>query len=223
MQPHVTLDSFDTPEGRPVSLHRQGTDFYIRIDGEELMSTRRRSSEIALAKMACRPWAQAGAPAVLIGGLGLGFTVAAALEVLPESARVEVAEIFPQIVRWNREHPDDFGKPLTDTRVRVHERDVCDVVAQASPGTYAAIMLDVDNGPEASSLESNGRLYTTAGLRRLRRALAPRGILAVWSAAPDREFARRMSRERFETTVETVRAHRSKSSRHTIFLGRRTG
>lgn len=219
MQPFVTVDSFETPEGRRMSLHRRGDAFYVRIGGEELMSTRRHDSELALARLACRPLAQAAAPAVLIGGLGLGFTVGAALEILPGTARIDVAEVFPRIVRWSREHSEGFGKPLTDPRVRVLERDVCDVVAEAPAGGYAAILLDVDNGPEASSLADNARLYTSPGLQRLRRALAPGGRLAIWSADPDPAFVARLGREGFEADAVSVYAHGRKGTRHTIFLG----
>lgn len=219
MQPFETLDSFTIPDGRRMSLNRQGDAFYVRIGGEELMSTRRHGSEVALAELACGPFAEHPAATVLIGGLGLGFTVAAALEILPADARIVVAEIFPQVVRWNREHPDDFGRPLADPRVEVLERDVCDVVADSPPDRYAAIMLDVDNGPEASSLESNARLYTPPGLQRIVRALQPNGRLAIWSADPDPAFADRLRRQGFETEVATVPAHGRKGTRHTIFVG----
>lgn len=203
-----------------MSLHRQGRDFYIRVDNEELMSTRRRDSEAALAELACRPYAERSGVTVLIGGLGLGFTLAAALEILPADARVEVAEVFPAIVRWNREHPQAFGRPITDRRVDVLERDVCDVIAEARPGRWTAIMLDVDNGPEASSLESNARLYTPDGLRRIRRALEPDGRLAIWSADPDPRFESRLRQQGFENEAVSVPAHGRKGTRHTVFVGR---
>lgn len=220
MQPFETLDSFETPDGRRMSLHRRGDAFYVRIGHEELMSTRRHDSETALARLACRPAAGRKAPVVLIGGLGLGFSVAAALDVLPAAATVEVAEVFPQIVQWNRDHPEGFGKPITDSRVRVLLADVVDVIAQVDRGRYDAIMLDVDNGPEASSLASNERLYTRAGLDRIRRALAPDARLAIWSAYPDPSFAARLQRLGWEVEPRTIRAHGGKGSRHTIFLAR---
>ncbi len=220
MRPFETLASVTTPDGRRLTLHRRDGDFFINLDGDELMSSRAHGSETALAELTCRDLPNVRCPRVLIGGLGLGFTLRAALETLPRTAEVIVAELFPCVVEWHRRYLADLGKPLEDPRVRVIERDVVDLLGDSSPAPYQVILLDVDNGPSAWCQDSNRRLYDRRGLARIRRSLAPGGVLAVWSAQPDPTFVKRLQQCGFGARTETVRARGRKGSRHTIFLAR---
>jgi spermidine synthase len=220
MRPFHTLASVTTPDGRRLTLHRRETDFFIHLDGEELMSSRAYGSEAALAELACRDLAQVRRPRVLIGGLGLGYTLRAALQVLPGTAEVIVAEVFPCVVDWNRRYLADLGGPLEDPRVRVVERDVVDLLGDTRQTPYQVILLDVDNGPAAWCQDSNRRLYDRRGLERIRRSLAPGGVLAVWSAQADPVFVKRLRQCGFAARAETARASGRKGSRHTIFLAR---
>ena len=213
------VDCVSTADGHKLELYRRHGDFYVYLDGQELMSSRMRSSEEALGRLACR--GSRPGSRVLIGGLGLGFTLQAALGELPRQSEVVVAELFPCVAAWHRDYLGEFGAPIRDPRVRaVVERDV---YALASPGSkpWNAIVLDTDNGPEAPCVESNRKLYTQRGIERLRDSLVPGGLLAVWSAGPDSAFIKRLGKAGFEVRTETVRAHRGKGPRHTIFLARK--
>jgi spermidine synthase len=170
-------------------LRRRGGIYEIRCDGWDLMSNRAHHSEQMLARLACA--GLAGAPRVLIGGLGMGYTLRATLDALPAAARVSVAEMFAQVVDWNRGPLAALaGRPLDDARVTVCRADVAALLDGAA---FDAILLDVDNGPDAAMLAGNAALYTTEGLRGLRAALRPGGRLAVWSADPSPGFEARMS------------------------------
>jgi len=219
MQPYELLDSFTTPDGREMTLYQQGDDLFVNFDGRELMSTRTHRSECTLAQVACREIAANKAPRVLIGGLGLSYTVRAALDVLGPDARIVVAEVYAGIVKWNREHAERLGSVLDDPRVEIRPTDVFDVLAEKN--SFNAIMLDVDNGPIAETLESNARLYDHRGLRRLRSALTRDGLLAVWSAHDDNPFKHRLNAAGFgEVRAENVRTGKGKGARHIIFHGR---
>jgi len=218
MRPFETLDTFTTPEGRRLTLHHRDGDYFIDLDGHELMSTRSPGSEKELATLACQHLAGAKKARVLIGGLGLGFTLRAALEVLPEGAEVLVAEMFPCIVGWHATHLCDLGVPLTDRRVRVCEGDVQELLGGPDGDRYDAIMLDVDNGPDATCLDANAGLYDDVGIALIAAALTQRGVLAVWSAHPDPAFEKRLRRGGFRARAETVRSRGRKGNRHTIFV-----
>jgi spermidine synthase len=223
MRPFETLETFTTPDGHRLSLHRRGGDFFIDLDGHELMSTRVHGSESALAELACARLPPAGrrrTRRVLIGGLGLGFTLVAALKALPENAEVVVAEVFPCVVEWHRRHLQALGVPLDDPRLRVHVGDVGGLLDAGPAGRYDAVLLDTDNGPAATCLAANASLYDDAGIERIRRSLGPGGILAVWSAHPDARFEKRLRRHGFAVATETVRGHRGKGARHVIFLAK---
>ncbi len=220
MRPFETLANVTTPDGRRLTLHRHDRDFFIQLDGNELMSSRAHGSEVALAKLACRELPDAKRHRILIGGLGLGYTLRAALDVLPKRAEVVLAEIFPCVVAWNRLHLADLGRPLEDPRVRVHEQDVRALLGDSCGHPYHAILLDVDNGPSAWCLEANHRLYDRDGLARIKRSLTPGGVLAVWSTHRDPAFVKRLRQCGFTVRTETVRARGRKGSRHTIFLAR---
>jgi spermidine synthase len=158
---------------------------------------------------------------VLIGGLGMGYTLAAALRALPRTAEVVVAELVPAIVAWNRELLADLaGRPLDDARVSVREADVADVL-RASDAAFDAILLDVDNGPDGLTRSANQQLYAAAGLAAAFRALRAGGVLGVWSVAADAAFTRRLHAQGFAAEAEAVRARTGKGGRHTLWLARR--
>ena len=217
------LDRVETPDGEELVLVRRGDVYTLRLGGWELMSSRAHGSEQALAEIPLALLKGAGRtqPRVLVGGLGMGFTLRALLDALPESGgEVVVAEVFPAVVAWNRGPLAQLaGEPLEDPRVTVVEEDVAAVI-ERSRDRFDLFLLDVDNGPAALSLASNRRLYGAAGLTAIRRALADRGVLAVWSADPAPEFLKVLRRAGFEVTTETVRAHRGKGLHHTLFLAR---
>jgi spermidine synthase len=221
MIPWKNIDSARLPDGGgEISLHRRGDEFSIRVDGLELMNSLSHESEDALGRFACSKIADRAEPRVLIGGLGMGFTLASALRQLGPRARVTIAEIVPSVVAWNREHLSELaGRPLEDERVAVREEDVA-LILKRERGAYDAIVLDVDNGPEGFTQRGNSWLYSRDGLNASHSALRPRGVLAVWSVAPDDLFTKRLRRSGFE--VEEVRMRskgRHGSARHTIWLG----
>ena len=218
MKSFETLDRFVTPEGQELTFHRRDGDYFVYLDGEELMSSRAPGSERALAELACA--GLEGRPRVLIGGLGLGFTLRAALDVLPGGAEVVVAELFAKVIEWNRTWLAGLqGGALTDRRTRIEHADVWELVESGAP--WNAILLDVDNGPEAWCFEPNRRLYGRAGLARIRAALAPRGVVAFWAAQADPRFLKTLRKSGFEARSHTVRARRGRGARHTVFVARR--
>lgn len=217
----IFLDRLRTPDGHELTLHQRDGDFFINIDGEQLMSTRRSGSESALAQLACAGLEKAEKPRVLIGGLGLGYTLRATLETLPKRAEVVVAELFPEVVAWNRGHLAHLqSEALDDTRTEIAVGDVWDILGQRGP--WHAVMLDVDNGPgkAANCMARNRRLYVRSGFERLRRSLVPGGQLGVWSADPDPTYVRQLQRFGFTVRTERPPEHGSKGKRHTIFLAR---
>ena len=231
MQPWVHLGQATTPGGDTLRLARRGHEFSIKLGGgTELMNSRLSGSEEALATLVIERLAAAGnaAPRLMIGGLGMGFTLRAAQVATGPEARFQVVEIVPQIVEWARGPMSElFGESLADPRAEVVVADVGARIRAAAGAEAAAdrgdgILLDVDNGPEGLTRPGNNGLYTEAGLAAARQALAPGGILAVWSAFPDGNFGRRIGRAGFEVETLTVRAGRTgKGARHTIWLGRR--
>jgi spermidine synthase len=214
------IDSTPVPDGsEELLLYQRSDEFAIRVRGHgELMNSRTHGSEDALGALPCASLSGVDDARILIGGLGMGFTLAAALESLPASAHVDVAELVPAVVRWNRDHLGHCaGHPLRDPRVAVHERDVADMIG-AENDHYDAILLDVDNGPEGLTQVGNHRLYSLTGLMRTWCALRPNGVLAVWSAGPDRPFTARLVKSGFGVEERWVRAHGNKGSRHLIWL-----
>ncbi len=219
MLPWIHLETATTPDGGVLRLMRRGEEFSIRIDGAELMNSRLSGSEEALASLALAQISGKPAPRVLIGGLGMGFTLRAAQAAAGPDARLVVAEIVPELVAWARGPMAElFGDSLADPRLELQVADVAEIIRERA-GRYDAILLDVDNGPEALTRPANDALYGETGLRAVRRALAPGGVLAVWSAAPDQGFTRRLRRCGFEAEARTVRASRTgRGARHTIWL-----
>jgi spermidine synthase len=215
------LGEAPTPDGETLTLMRQDDELVILARGKPLMSSRMHGSEEALAPLSCRHLARAEAPCVLVGGLGMGFTLRAALDALPPSATVVVAELVPAVVAWNHGPLGDLaGHPLKDRRVRVDVNDVLSTL-RASPARFDAVLLDVDNGPDAFTTSRNAALYGDEGLATIRTALRPGGVLGVWSAWDDRKFEQRLRYHGFAVDVERVRARLKKGGpRHTIFLAR---
>ncbi len=209
-----------TPDGEDMALTRHGSEYVILASGRPLMSSRMHGSEEALASLACRQARSLDEPCVLVGGLGMGFTLRATLDLLPADATVVVAELVPAVVEWNRGPLGPLaGHPLKDTRVRVDAGDVA-ATLRASARRFDAVLLDVDNGPAAFTASHNARLYNDAGLAATRAALKPGGVLAVWSAWEDRRFEQRLRHGGFTVQVERVRGRLKKGGpRHTIFLG----
>lgn len=220
MNPWVLLDEVEVPgDGGAMKLYQRAHEFSISVKNEELMNSRMHGSEDALAELACKRVADRQAPRVLIGGLGMGFTLGAALEHLGSNADVVVAELVPAVVKWNRSHLAELaGRPLEDSRVTVRESDV-GLVIKEQTAAYDAIMLDVDNGPDGLTHEGNDRLYTHGGLAAAKAALRPGGILAVWSAEPDKSFSKRIRGSGFKMEEVTVRARAKRGGRrHTIWV-----
>jgi spermidine synthase len=183
---------------------RRGDEFSIVLGANQLMSSRLSGSEEALATLTCERIRARERPQILIGGLGMGFTLRAALAAVGPEARIVVAELVPAVISWAKgPMAEVFGNSLTDPRVRIEETDVGNVIASAS-SAYDAILLDVDNGPEGLTRKANDALYDQEGLRAARAALRPRGILAVWSSGPDPRFTQRLRRNGFD--VEEVKA-----------------
>ena len=220
MRPWELLGQTRTPDGEDMSLTRQGSEYVILASGKPLMSSRMHGSEEALAAFGCRHVRGREAPCVLVGGLGMGFTLRATLDVLPPDATVVVAELVPAVVEWNRGPLGPLaGHPLKDRRVQVDVGDV-GVTLRANRQRFDAVLMDVDNGPAAFTASHNTRLYDDAGLAAVRAALTAGGVLAVWSAWEDRRFEQRLRHGGFTVQVERVRARLKKGGpRHTIFLG----
>jgi spermidine synthase len=202
-------------------LIQRGGEFSIMLGANELMNSRLSGSEEAMASLAIDALGERQAPHWLIGGLGMGFTLRAALSLLSPEAKVTVVELVPAIIAWARGPlAEVFGESLTDPRVAIVEADICDAVGSAR-STYDAILLDVDNGPDGLTRDSNDWLYGRVGLERARLALKPAGVIAVWSASSDAAFGRRMTDAGFATETHRVRAGRGKGAHHTIWIGQR--
>jgi spermidine synthase len=201
---------------------RRGTEFSIMLGSNQLMNSRLSGSEQALATIACGRLEALERPHLLIGGLGMGFTLRAALAVLGTKARVVVAELMPAVVAWARgPMADIFGDSLTDPRVSIREADVGQLI-RSSRSTFDAILLDVDNGPEALAREANNALYDLKGLRAASAALRPGGVLAVWSSGPDLKFTKRLRDAGFEVEELKVRASGKRGgARHVIWVATR--
>jgi spermidine synthase len=223
LKPIQQLGQAVTRDGTVLKLVRRDDEYIILANGKSLMSSRMHGSEQALATLSCAAARSMKQPRVLIGGLGMGFTLRAALDVLPHRARVTVAERVPAVLEWNRGPLAALaGEPLNDARVRVVIDDVA-VTLAAARDEFDAVLLDVDNGPAPFAGSSNAGLYDDRGIRMLFAALKIGGVVAIWSAHEDRKFEQRLRHGRFIVQAEAVRARLQKGGpRHTIFLGRKT-
>ena len=221
MKPWELLGQTRTPDGSDMTLMRRDTELVILANGKPLMSSRMHGSEEALAVTACRHARTLEDPCVLVGGLGMGFTLRSTLDLLPPGADVVVAELVPAVVDWNRGPLGPLaGHPLKDKRVHLELGDVAEVL-RSSAGRFDAVLLDVDNGPAAFTASDNAGLYNDQGLAAARAALKTGGVLAVWSAWGDRKFEHRLRYAGFTVEVERVRGRLKKGGpRHTIFAGR---
>jgi spermidine synthase len=220
--PWSLIDTAQVPgTAGELRLMRRGAEFSIRLGHDELMNSRRGASEAALATMACERIRARERPLLLIGGLGMGFTLRAALTVLGPGAKIVVAELVPAVVAWARgPMAAVFGESLADPRVRIRETDVVDLI-RSGRSTYDAILLDVDNGPAGLTREDNDRLYDLAGLSAAHAALKPGGVLAVWSAGPAPSFTRQLRKAGFLVDEVAVRANAARGSRHVIWIATR--
>ena len=220
MIPWLQVDSTRVP-GAEVELRlmRRGTEFSMMLGPNELMNSRLSGSEEALATLACKRIEAVKRPHLLIGGLGMGFTLRAALAVLGPEARITVAELVPAVIAWARgPMASVFGDSLKDSRASICEADVVDVIGSHA-SAFDAILLDVDNGPEGLIRKANDALYDLKGLKAIHRALRPKGVLAVWSSGPNASFSKRLRDAGFAVNEVAVRATTKRSgARHVIWF-----
>ncbi|MDR3376674.1 MAG: spermidine synthase [Ancalomicrobiaceae bacterium] len=224
MLPWIRLGAVQLDDGAELRLMRRGTEFSIMLGANELMNSRLSGSEEALASLVCAELDGRPQTKMLIGGLGMGFTLRAALKGLDESAQVTVAELVPSVVTWARgPMAEVFGACLSDPRVHVHHGDVGEVI-RAGALSWDAILLDVDNGPDGLTRQGNDALYSVAGLRAAWQALRPGGILSVWSAASDVAFTRRLKQTGFAVAEVPTRANGKRGgARHMIWMATKAG
>jgi spermidine synthase len=218
----VELARAVTPDGGELVLRSDGIIHEIRVNGWELMSNRATRSEAALAELGCA--GLTGAPSVLLGGLGLGYTLRSALDILPAAAAVTVVELLPAIAAWNRGVVGPLaGRPLDDPRVQLRLGNVGAALVRGE-GVWDAILLDIDNGPQALTDRGNDAIYRAAGLQQIRRALKPGGACAVWSADPAPDFERRLEAAGFAVKSTQVSPRGAgEGPMHTILVGRAPG
>ena len=207
-----------TPNGTELVLYRHDGAYLIRADGVELMSTRRHLSERKLAELVCAPLRDVPGARVLIGGLGLGFTLRAALQALRHDAEVTVAELVAEVIEWNADPAYDLSaEAMGDGRVRVLQQDVIDVLRE-HPASFDAIMLDTDNGPAGMLMSESERLYASRGVDSTVAALRPGGRIAYWSVGDDPRFVRLLRHRGLEVETQRVRAHDTSGPMHTIYV-----
>lgn len=223
MKPFVTLAQARSSTGAMLSLHSYDGHFFLRVNGQPLMGTNAVDSEKVLAQLACEHLRGNSSARVLIGGLGFGFTLRRVLELTGKRAIVQVAELLPEIVAWNRDLLASLnGLMLDDPRVDVSIADAFQIIATAPPSHYDAILLDVDNGPTAMVSAGNSRLYQSKGMAAIMRALKPGGRVAFWSASPDSAFAHRLTHAGFNVDVVPAKAYpQARRKSHTIFVADR--
>jgi spermidine synthase len=218
VKPYERLGEARTPNGTVIALYRHDGAYLIRADGVELMSTRRHLSEDKLAELACARLHDVPRARVLIGGLGLGFTLRAALRLLREDAEVVVAELLAEVIDWNADPRYDLSaEAMRDPRVRVVHDDVTKVL-RANPGAFDAIMLDTDNGPDGMLMSENAPLYSRYGIEATVAALRDGGSIVYWSVGDDRAFAGALRASRLAVTAERVRAHDTAGPMHTLYV-----
>ncbi|MFT5542869.1 MAG: spermidine synthase [Glaciecola sp.] len=224
MIPWIHLDTAEIPNGGgELKLSQRGEEFSIKLSGirGELMNSRVYNSEKVLSQLGCAHITSINNAQVLVGGLGMGYTLAAALKAVNSSSQVTVAELIPEVVEWNNGPLGNCaGNPLQDKRTVVHIGDVKELLSTQIP-TFDSILLDVDNGPEGLTHSDNNWIYSERGLRSIYATMRPKGTLAIWSAGPDHLFTVRLKKSGFHVDTHIVRARPGKGSRHTIFLAKK--
>jgi spermidine synthase len=222
MLPWVQLDSAKIPDDDgELRLKQRGQEFSIMLGSNELMNSRLSGSEEALATLSWEKIKDRQRPSILIGGLGMGFTLRAALSILPPDASIIVCELVPAVVKWARgPMAEVFNGCLDDPRTKIHVGDVGELIRE-SKARFDAILLDVDNGPDGLTRDTNGALYNSRGLRSAREALRPGGVLSVWSSGPDNGFTRRLKDTGYEAEVVNTRANGNRGAKHVIWVATR--
>lgn len=220
MKPSYTLAEASTPDGARLTLVEHDGSYCIRLNGQDLMNSRTSASELLLGQLGCGRLSATPDPRILIGGLGLGFTLKSVLDHTGPGARVEVAELFPEVIAWNREFLRSVnGDLLDDPRVEVHGQDVFQRLKRAAPEEYDAILLDIDNGPTAMVQKANARLYSRHGLDLLARTVKADGRVAIWSARRDAQFEDRLKRAHFRAEPVPAKLYpKAKRETYTIYL-----
>jgi spermidine synthase len=221
MKPFRTLAETTAPGGGRFTLHEHDGEYFMKLNGRQLMSSTSTSSEILLAKLACENLLRHPHPRILIGGLGLGFSLKAVLSLVGKKAEVHVAELLPEVIDWNRNFLMKLnGGLLDDPRVIVFPDDVMHVIRRAQKERYDAILLDVDNGPTSFVQAKNARLYSRRGFERIAAALQPGGTVAFWSATDEEPFGEALARAGFRVHVVEAKSHeRAKRFEHRIYVG----
>lgn len=224
MKPRIKLAESESPDGKPMILHEQDGDFAISFGGQELMHSRASASELLLGETTVQKLGKTPKAHILVGGLGLGFSLRAVLHAIQPDACVHVVELIPEIAEWNRSLLRGLnGALLDDRRVHLEIADVKAVIRKAHPNTYDAILLDVDNGPRGMVRDSNNSLYSRKGMRSARTALKPGGRVTVWSAGEDEFFHERMERAEFRVRVIPAKVHENaKRAAYRIYVGDRS-
>lgn len=220
MKPHVKLAETKTPDGGRLTLHEHDGAYCVRLNGQALMDSTVATSELQIGELATDKFPRFGKSRVLIGGLGLGFTLRSALAGVGPHGVVELAELVPAIVEWNRKYLQALnGKLVDDKRVELHVADVTAVMTRAGKARYDAIILDTDNGPSPMVQRQNARLYDEAGLQRIFAALKPTGRAVIWSASHDRAFAARLTKAGFKVEVVAAKVHATaKRPAYTLYV-----
>lgn len=221
MNPWIHLGLANIPNnGGELELTQRDKEFSIHLKGArgELMNSRMHSSEVALSDLGCAHIKNTKNAKVLVGGMGMGFTLAAALNATTESSKVVVAELVPDVIEWNKGPLGECaGYPINNERVIVHIGDVAELFKAKQP-EFDSILLDVDNGPEGFTHGDNNNIYSLNSLMAISQTLKPGGVLAVWSAWHDPKFTTQLKKAKFKVETKTVRAHKGKGSKHTIYL-----
>lgn len=223
MKPTRNLGETRTPDGSRFSLHEHDGEYSLKLNGTQLMTSSWTTSELLLADEGCRFRKPPVAPRILVGGLGLGFSLKRVLELVGDDAEVSVAELLPEVIAWNREFLADLnGQLLDDKRVKVFTVDVYDCIARYGAAHYDAILLDVDNGPDSLVQPGNARLYNRQGLRTIYDSLKPGGRVAFWAAHPERNFVHHLKKTGFWAEEIPAKSHeRAKRAAHRIYTGER--
>lgn len=228
MKPNVKLAESKMPDGTHYSLHQHDGEFYLKFNGRELMSTALTFSEQMLANLGCEALladsrSRPAHPKVLIGGLGLGFTLKRTLELIGSPATVDVAELMSPLIEWNRTYLVEHNGPLLeDPRTNIIQGDLFDIVSGTKPGSYDSLLLDIDNTPDDLITSGNSRLYTPEFLQKLKKAVTPKGCIAYWLAEPAPKFKKLLFKAGFSIDEHASRPHeRTRRSRHCLLVARR--